>query len=58
MSQPPTLTEFRIANAQLLLADMASTDYGTVTDVQMAHLLGRARVVIGNLVETIEEAAR
>lgn len=54
MSQPPTLTEFRTASAKLLLAEMDALDYTTVTDVQMAHIIGRAQVVLGNLIETIE----
>jgi hypothetical protein len=55
MSKPnDTLTELRTASAQLLLVDIADIDYSTVTDIQLSHLLGRAEVVIGNLVETIE----
>jgi hypothetical protein len=59
MSKPnDTLTELRTASAKLLLVDIADIDYSTVTDIQLSHLLGRAEVVIGNLVDTIEEASR
>ncbi|MFJ2176456.1 hypothetical protein ACIOHE_29575 [Streptomyces sp. NPDC087851] len=49
---------YQVEAARRLLADLAGIDWHTVTERDMAFLLGRTRVVVASLVETVEEADR
>ncbi|MGS2587075.1 hypothetical protein [Streptomyces hebeiensis] len=58
-TRPLTSTDLHcVEGARRLLSDMKGIDWATVTEHDLAFLVGRAQVVIASLIVTVEGGER